>query len=521
MKVSDLRIGVRLGVAFSLVVALLIGTTIIGIQRLGSVGTKMETLVSERYALIALSSRIKDNGYKAKDILGDLVLSTSPEQSKKLMDNFVLVRTANTEAYAQLEKMLPDDEARAIFRDQTAARSAYGASVRRFFDLMAAQKLQEARDLYQGDMSDLQDKYYDQVNRMVDHLAHEMQQDVALGGDDVHQTTIHMIVISIFAIVIAASTGFFITRTITVPINRAVHLAEAVARGDLTRRPEVESKDEVGRLLTALGHMIGGLHGIVLSVRKGTDTIALASREVASGNIDLSSRTEQQASSLEQTAAAMEQFTSTVKNNADNAREANELASKASVIAESGGQAVAQVVDTMNAINTSSQKIVDIIGVIDGIAFQTNILALNAAVEAARAGEHGRGFAVVASEVRALAQRSALAAREIKALIDDSVGQVGTGSKRVEEAGQIIQGVVTSIRHVAELVAEISSSSQEQTEGIEQVGQAISQMDKVTQENASLVEESAAAAQALQGQAAHLSEVVSAFRLDEPLASLR
>jgi methyl-accepting chemotaxis protein len=286
-----------------------------------------------------------------------------------------------------------------------------------------------------------------------------------------------------------------------------------VAQGDLTHRLQVGAQDEIGRLLTALKRMTDNLHGIVGRVRGGTDTIARASREVASGNIDLSSRTEQQASSLEETAAAMEQLTSTVKQNADNAQEASRLASNASLVATKGGDAVGEAIETMSTINASSRKIVDIIGVIDSIAFQTNILALNAAVEAARAGEQGRGFAVVAGEVRNLAQRSAAAAKEIKALIEDSVNHVGTGTAKVEEAGQIIRDVVAGIQNVTNIVAEISASSREQSEGIEQINEAITQMDKVTQENASLVEEGATSAQALQDQADQLADMVSAFKL--------
>jgi methyl-accepting chemotaxis protein len=260
--------------------------------------------------------------------------------------------------------------------------------------------------------------------------------------------------------------------------------------------------------------VVATLHATILSVRQGTDTIATASSQIAAGNMDLSSRTEQQASSLEETAASMEELTSTVKQNADNARQANQLAVSASGVAVKGGAVVAQVVDTMSAINTSSKKIVDIIGVIDGIAFQTNILALNAAVEAARAGEQGRGFAVVAAEVRNLAQRSAAAAKEIKTLISDSVDKVEEGSKQVAEAGKTMDEIVGSVKRVTDIMAEITAASQEQTQGIEQVNQAITQMDQVTQQNAALVEQAAAAASSLQEQASELSQVVSVFKLD-------
>jgi methyl-accepting chemotaxis protein len=291
-----------------------------------------------------------------------------------------------------------------------------------------------------------------------------------------------------------------------------------VAGGDLCGygggRSQDYALDEPGRLLHALDEMSQGLVRIVTEVRQGTDAIATASGEIASGNLDLSSRTEQQASSLEETASSMEELTSTVKQNAENARQANQLAASASDVAQRGGAVVSDVVETMASIDASSRKIVDIIGVIDGIAFQTNILALNAAVEAARAGEQGRGFAVVASEVRNLAQRSASAAKEIKALIDDSVGKVAAGSRLVGQAGSTMDEVVASIRRLTDIVAEISHASSEQTHGIEQINDAITQMDHVTQQNAALVEQAAAAADAMQGQAARLARAVSTFKLD-------
>nr|WP_052170788.1 methyl-accepting chemotaxis protein [Massilia sp. JS1662] len=293
----------------------------------------------------------------------------------------------------------------------------------------------------------------------------------------------------------------------------AVAVAQRIAAGDLGVEVPVRAGDEAS-LMAAMMRMRDALAGIVADVRTGTDLIATASREIASGNLDLSSRTEEQASSLQQTAASMEELTSTVKSSADNAREANRLADSAAEAAGRGGAVVARAVDSMASINESSSRIVDIIGVIDGIAFQTNILALNAAVEAARAGEQGRGFAVVASEVRNLAHRSATAAKEIKALIGDSVARVNDGAKLVEEAGATMQEIVASVNKVSTMIGAISSAAQEQGQGIEQINQAIAQMDQVTQQNASLVEEAAAASEAMQEQAAKLAEVVSVFRVD-------
>jgi methyl-accepting chemotaxis protein len=313
--------------------------------------------------------------------------------------------------------------------------------------------------------------------------------------------------------VVGGGLAVFISRSITVPLAQAVKLTSTVAAGDLSARIEAHGRDEVADLLRSLSHMNDSLSGIVGQVRSSSDSIATGSSQIASGNADLSQRTEQQASSLQQTAASMEELSGTVKQSAETASQATQLAGAASSAATQGGHAVGQVVATMQEIAASSRKIADIIGVIDGIAFQTNILALNAAVEAARAGEQGRGFAVVASEVRSLAQRSAGAAREIKSLIGASVEKVELGARQVNEAGSTMDHIVTQVERVSQLISEISSAATEQSGGIAQVGQAVTELDRVTQQNAALVEESAAAAESLKQQADRLTQAVSVFRL--------
>jgi methyl-accepting chemotaxis protein len=328
-----------------------------------------------------------------------------------------------------------------------------------------------------------------------------------------HQSRNITIVLILLGVTAGIGLGMGISRHVTAPLARAAAGARAMSEGDMTQDLSVSGKDETSQLLQALDEMRQRLQGIVASVRENSESVATGSGEIAQGNADLSQRTEEQASALEETAATMDELSSTVRNNADNAKQANQLALSASTVAQQGGAVVGEVVETMKGINDSSKKISDIISVIDGIAFQTNILALNAAVEAARAGEQGRGFAVVASEVRSLAQRSAEAAKEIKTLINASVERVEQGTVLVDKAGVTMTEIVTSIRRVADIVGEISSASSEQSSGIAQVGEAITQMDKVTQQNAALVEESAAAAESLRQQADQLVQVVAVFKL--------
>ena len=347
-----------------------------------------------------------------------------------------------------------------------------------------------------------------------------MQQDVAKNEfekrQEIYSTVRNTSIASIlFGVLLAAAIGLWLIKAITGPLREAILVAKRVAAGDLAQRIEIDTDNEMGQLFDALKEMNDSLAKTVGQVRSGTETITQASQEIAAGNADLSARTESQASSLEQTASSMEELTSTVKQNADNARQANQLVVSASTYAVKGGEVVGQVVNTMGSIKDSSRKIVDIIGVIDSIAFQTNILALNAAVEAARAGEQGRGFAVVATEVRNLAQRSAGAAKEIKSLISDSVEKVDAGSKLVDQAGKTMDEIVTSVKHVADIMSEISAASQEQSVGIEEINRAITQMDELTQQNAALVEQAAAAAESMQEESHTLAQAVAVFRLND------
>jgi methyl-accepting chemotaxis protein len=340
-------------------------------------------------------------------------------------------------------------------------------------------------------------------------------------GNVMRSTVIAALVAALVGGTVGLLLILLVSRAIAAPVARAAHMLGEIADGDgdLSRSMSVESNDEIGELAGAFNRFVASLNKTISEVRASTDTIALASSEIAAGNLDLSSRTETQASNLEQTAATMEELTATVKQNADNARQANQLVVSASDTASKGGDVVGQVILTMGSIKESSRKIVDIISVIDGIAFQTNILALNAAVEAARAGEQGRGFAVVASEVRNLAQRSASAAKEIKDLIGDSVDKVELGSKLVDQAGATMGEIVTSVKQVADIMSEIAAASHEQSDSIDQVNQAVTEMDDTTQKNAALVEQAAAAAQSMQDQADHLAKVVSVFKLDSAQAA--
>jgi methyl-accepting chemotaxis protein len=510
----NMNVSTRLIAGFGLIVLLLLGITWLGIARVSALNDSTTLIVKGHYPKVVIANAILDGINQASVRMRNLLVMDDPDEIKGELAKITVIRQEVGAHIASLDRLLSTEKGRQIFARLLAARTRYSADQSAFLKLAAEGDRQGASSLLRSTVLGDQQAYFDEVRGLVKLGGVLMDKGSDEAEANFHTSRAMLAALAALATLLACGFGYWITRSITLPLNQAVRIAQTIAAGDLTSRIEVTATDETGRLLQALKAMNASLVQIVGEVRAGTDTIATASSQIAAGNQDLSSRTEEQASSLEETAASMEELAGTVQQNADNARQANQLAASASEVALKGGAAVAQVVDTMASINDSSKKIVDIISVIDGIAFQTNILALNAAVEAARAGEQGRGFAVVASEVRNLAQRSAAAAREIKALIGDSVDKVTTGNKLVMDAGSTMDEVVASVRRVTDIMGEISSASQEQSAGIAQVNQAISQMDAVTQQNAALVEEAAAAAESLQEQAGKLSQVVNVFRLD-------
>jgi methyl-accepting chemotaxis protein len=511
--IRNLKIGVRLGLAFGCVLLLLLGVVGVGISRLAAVNTELRAVVHDHYPTVLVAQQVQnDVNIIVRSLTGALIEKTD-EGLKRSTTEVVAARARAGEGMDKLDKMLTSDKARALFVPARDLRLKFVADQKQFLSLTAAGDKDKAAEYLLGPLRDNQVAYLASLGALVGGLSEQVRA-AGLQATAMHdQGRLMMILLGALAFVAALTLAYLVTQSITTPINQAVLLAETVAAGDLSSRIAVTTTDETGKLLSALKAMNESLVGIVGQVRASSDSIATGSGQIASGSADLSQRTEEQASNLQQTAASMEQLTSTVKANADTARAANQLASSARDVAAQGGVVVGQVVKTMAEITEASKKIADITGVIDSIAFQTNILALNAAVEAARAGEQGRGFAVVASEVRNLAQRSAEAAKEIKALIGNSVDKVETGSKLVGDAGLTMDDIVAQVKRVNDLIGEISAATSEQTTGIGQVSDAVSQLDEVTQQNAALVEESAAAAESLKVQASRLVEAVAVFRL--------
>ncbi len=515
MKLRNIKIGHRLATGFGIVLVILVAmmalTIILNDQNKAQLKNGLDLANRKAVQAAIMKNAVLETGISMRNIglQSDLELMKK-EQGRVKTHQIRFDKAREALKKSNLNNTNTEQNALAVIevfnRDIATAFKKALDQIQAFDNEAAVKTIAEQID-------PINEKMLVEINKLV-----ELQQknaDEVLKNSVTSDESLRFILIlcGFIAVLTGTACAYIATHSITKPLRAAVTLAKTVADGDLTTHINVEGRDEISELLNALRHMHDSLAKTVGEVRVGTETIRVASNEIARGNADLSNRTESQASSLEETASSMEELTSTVKQNADNARQANQLAFSASAVAGKGGHVVSQVVHTMGSIKESSRKIVDIIGVIDGIAFQTNILALNAAVEAARAGEQGRGFAVVASEVRSLAQRSTTAAKEIKTLIGDSVEKVDLGGKLVDEAGQTMRLVVNSVQQVADIMGEITAATQEQSDGIEEVNRAISQMDEMTQKNATLVEQAASAAGSMQEQAHNLAVAVSIFRL--------
>jgi methyl-accepting chemotaxis protein len=514
MNIANLKIGTRLALGFGVICALLVFLLGLSTIMLGRINDGTSEIVNDRMPKIEASNALLAEINDIAIALRNMMLKEDKADQQKQIDEIMSSRRDSSARLQELERTLRVPKAREVLVQMMDANDKYVKGQDEIIKRITAGATDDAKAYLLDELRPVLIAYKKAISEQITIQVEITNRAAAAAEQTYSETRNLMIGLGVAILAFAAVMGYWITASITRPVAKALMIANTVSTGDLTSRIEVTSTDEMGQLLQALKAMNESLVQTVVVVRTGTETIATGSSQVASGNQDLSSRTEQQASSLEETASSMEELTSTVKQNADNARQANSLAATASTVATKGGQVIGQVVGTMGEINASASKIADIIGVIDGIAFQTNILALNAAVEAARAGEEGRGFAVVASEVRTLAQRSANAAKEIKVLIDDSVSKVENGSKLVNEAGTTMHEIVESVKRVADIMQEITAASAEQTSGIEQINQAILQMDQVTQQNASLVEEAAAAAESMQDQAAKLAQAVSVFKVD-------
>ncbi|HTD04432.1 methyl-accepting chemotaxis protein [Undibacterium sp.] len=514
MDLRNLRIGTRLAIGFGVILAMLIivlaADSVFSANNRRQMMAGLETVNNKSAQAAAMKSSLLEGGIAIRNIGLQTEISDMNKQQAIAKAQREVFHTARDKLLAG---GLTDAEKKVV-TDISNLEAQIDAPFKETLRLITAFNNDEAVKVISTQIEPLYQKTLVELNKLVALQADASQQLAVRTEAAGKQLSLSLFAIGAVALVIGAAFSIFLTRSITTPLRDALTIAKRVASGELTFREAINGQDEISELLNALKDMNDSLHRIVSEVRVGTDAIATASGQISVGNADLSSRTETQAGALEETASSMEEITATVKHNADNAKQANQLVVAASGHAVKGGKEVGQVVETMNSIRESSRKIVDIIGVIDGIAFQTNILALNAAVEAARAGEQGRGFAVVASEVRNLAQRSAGAAKEIKTLIGASVETVNAGGKLVDAAGKTMDDIVSSVQRVAQIMAEITAAGQEQSSGIEEVNRAITQMDEMTQQNAALVEQAAAAAESMEEQAARLAQTVSAFKLD-------
>jgi methyl-accepting chemotaxis protein len=523
MKLAHLRIGQRLTLVFAAVIALFVVMAGIALHSIASLRAELVGMAQHSYHSTVLANRLKaEVGDVSRSMMAVLIMTDEAQTKAELASISGVMATHKTTLQALTDQALARPATAEVdaglLKDLQTLRERFVPAQSGFVQLVEAGNKDDALVKYMFAVRGVQGKYLAAIDKYVSRQDAHMQAAGSQATQQAQQAVWLIVALAVAATLASVVLGWVATRSITQPLTHAVQLARQVASGDLSADITVQGRDEAAQLMAALRDMNLSLRQVVGDVRLGTGSIAAASGQIASGNQDLSARTEEQAGTLEQASAAMKDLTVTVRANADSAQQASELAASACTVATAGGTAVAQVVSTMAAIDAASKKIVDIIAVIDGIAFQTNILALNAAVEAARAGEQGRGFAVVASEVRTLAQRSAAAAREIKTLINDSVAQVAQGTALVGQAGSTMHGVVGSVQQVSSIIREIATASQAQRQGIEAVNHSIDSIDATTQRNSALVEQAAAAAEQLQQQAATLERTVSLFKL-LPLAA--
>ncbi|WP_374676021.1 methyl-accepting chemotaxis protein [Ideonella sp.] len=511
---NRLKIGQRLALGFGVVIAVFGVMAAFAAMRIGGLSDEIARLVGDRYQKTVVAGQIKSELNEVSRNMGNILIMTDPGQIQKELANIERVMQASEATFTSLRTLITDEAGQKQLAEIAALRDKFKPAQVAFSRLVAEDSKDEAMVKFLFAIRPVQLKYFAALDQFIAQQHAQMEEARTSAEAQARQTLFIILGVAAGAALLSLAVAWVSTHSITVPLRHAVSIAQRVAAGDLTSRVQARTQDETGQLMAALDEMNQCLQRIVGNVRQGTESIAAASAQIASGNMDLSSRTEQQAASLQQTAHSIKDLTSNVRQNAENARQADALVRSASEVARQGGAVVSQVVQTMGSIDASSKRIGDIIGVIDGIAFQTNILALNAAVEAARAGEHGRGFAVVAGEVRTLAQRSAGAAKEIRSLISDSVQKVAQGSQLVAQAGTTMEEVVASVGRVTHIMSEISAASQEQSAGIEGLSRTIDQMDGSTQQNAALVEQAAAAAESLRHQSATLEQTVSLFKLD-------
>ncbi|SDP35660.1 methyl-accepting chemotaxis protein-1, serine sensor receptor [Ralstonia sp. 25mfcol4.1] len=518
MGLRKMGIGARMSLAFAVVVLLLAVVATVGVRALGGMNDAMHQAVEQRLLRVMDLRLAKERVLTIGILVRDAALTEDPALAEQNAEKIGKIReqvSATLEDLGKVMRASPSADSKARFEQLMQVRANYNGQLDLVMQQLRGGAFDGARAGLVVTLPAAQAAYFDSLDAAAE-LGRKMAMAAVEEASAQYVFTRNVLIgMSAAAAVIAALLGIGLARSVTRPAHQALEAAEALAQGQLGHAIQVRSHDEMGRMLGALERAFGQLGTLVRGIQQAAGSIDTAAREIASGNTDLSQRTEEQAASLEQTAASMEQLTSTVRQNAENARQANQLAVNASDVATEGGRAVRSVVDTMDGISKSSARVSEIIGVIEGIAFQTNILALNAAVEAARAGEQGRGFSVVAAEVRSLAQRSSSAAKEIGELINGSVRQVQDGARQVEVAGKTMDDIVTAVRRVTDIMGEISSASEEQTAGIEQVSLAITQMESVTQQNAALVEEASAAAESLLQQAGGLVTEVARFDLGQ------